>query len=123
VWPVDANVASAFVNGAARGSEVVAAAGSWRDGIVALLPPNIIAAAADNAILALVIFALLFGFATTRLAAAQRSALTNFFGAMAEAMVVIVHWVLLAAPVGVFALALAWAVRLDSGPRACCCNT
>jgi len=32
--------------------------------------------------------------------------LTTFFGAMAGAMVVIVHWVLLVAPVGVFALAL-----------------
>ncbi len=36
----------------------------------------------------------------------QRNALTGFFGAMAEAMVVMVHWVLLVAPIGVFALAL-----------------
>jgi Na+/H+-dicarboxylate symporter len=36
----------------------------------------------------------------------QRNALTGFFTAMAEAMIVVVHWVLLAAPVGVFALAL-----------------
>ena len=71
-----------------------------------LLPPNIIAAAADNAILALVVFAMLFGFAATKLPTPQRHALTNFFGAMAEAMVVIVHWVLLLAPIGVFALAL-----------------
>ena len=116
LWPVDPDVASAFVNGAARGSEVAAAASNWREGIIALLPPNIIAAAADNAILAVVIFALLFGFATTRLPVAQRSALTSFFGAMAEAMVVIVHWVLLAAPVGVFALALG--VGRQAGIRA-----
>jgi Na+/H+-dicarboxylate symporter len=71
-----------------------------------LLPPNIIAAAADNAILALVVFATLFGFAATKLPQEQRLVLTNFFMAMAEAMVVIVHWVLLLAPIGVFALAL-----------------
>jgi Na+/H+-dicarboxylate symporter len=53
-----------------------------------------------------VLFALLFGFAATRLPPAQRTALTGFFTAMAEAMIVVVHWVLLAAPVGVFALAL-----------------
>ena len=71
-----------------------------------MLPPNIIAAAADNAIMALVVFAILFGFAATRLPAAQRVVLRDFFSAMAEAMVVIVHWVLLLAPLGVFALAL-----------------
>jgi len=40
----------------------------------------------------------------TAVRAAQR--LTGFFTAMAEAMIVVVHWILLAAPVGVFALAL-----------------
>jgi Na+/H+-dicarboxylate symporter len=70
------------------------------------VPSNIVQAAADDAILALVVFATLFGFAATKLPSTQRNALTGFFTAMAEAMIVVVHWVLLAAPVGVFALAL-----------------
>jgi Na+/H+-dicarboxylate symporter len=106
LWPLDRAVADAFVSGTAPGAAVAPVAANWSQFMHALLPPNIVAAAADNAILALVIFATLFGFAATRLPAAQRSALTGFFGAMAEAMVVIVHWVLLVAPLGVFALAL-----------------
>ena len=106
LWPLDRAVADAFVAGAAQGAAVTPVAASWSQFMQALLPPNIVAAAADNAILALVIFATLFGFAATRLPTVQRSALTGFFGAMAEAMVVIVHWVLLLAPLGVFALAL-----------------
>ena len=106
LWPLDRAVADAFVAGAAQGAVVTPVAASWSQFMQALLPPNIVAAAADNAILALVIFATLFGFAATRLPTVQRSALTGFFGAMAEAMVVIVHWVLLLAPLGVFALAL-----------------
>lgn len=105
-WPLDRTVADAFVAGISRGTGPAPAAAGWDQFVDALLPPNVVAAAADNAILALVIFAMLFGFATTRLPAPQRSALTGFFAAMAEAMVVIVHWVLLVAPVGVFALAL-----------------
>lgn len=106
LWPLDREVADAFVSGTAQGAQVAPVAMDWSRFMHALLPPNIVAAAADNAILALVIFATLFGFAATRLPPAQRSALTGFFGAMAEAMVVIVHWVLLVAPAGVFALAL-----------------
>ena len=107
LWPVDRTTAAAFIAGASQGGTAAAATGiSWSDWLQQLLPPNIIAAAADNAILALVVFAILFGFAATRLPTHQRDLLTGFFAAMAEAMVVIVHWVLLAAPVGVFALAL-----------------
>jgi proton glutamate symport protein len=106
VWPVDRATADAFIAGASQGPAAAVTSISWSDWLQQLLPPNIVAAAADNAILALVVFAILFGFAATKLPAPQRNALTGFFGAMAEAMVVMVHWVLLAAPIGVFALAL-----------------
>ena len=107
LWPVDRATADAFIAGASQGNATGAVTSiSWSDWLQQLLPPNIVAAAADNAILALVVFAILFGFAATKLPAQQRNALTGFFGAMAEAMVVMVHWVLLVAPIGVFALAL-----------------
>ena len=106
LWPVDRAAADAFLAGVGSDATQAAAALDWSQWMQQLLPPNIIAAAADNAILALVVFATLFGFAATRLPQAQRLVLTNFFTAMAEAMVVIVHWVLLLAPIGVFALAL-----------------
>jgi Na+/H+-dicarboxylate symporter len=106
LWPVDAAAAQAFLAGVGSDASQAATQLDWLQWMQQLLPPNIIAAAADNAILALVVFAILFGFAATKLPQAQRLVLTNFFTAMAEAMVVIVHWVLLLAPVGVFALAL-----------------
>ena len=105
LWPVDRAAADAFVAGAASSTTPVAA-GSAADWLRSLVPSNIVAAAADDAILALVLFAVLFGFAATRLPPAQRAAIGGFFTAMSEAMIVLVHWVLLAAPVGVFALAL-----------------
>lgn len=107
LWPVNPVTARAFIAGAGGQATAAVATMDWSQWVQALLPPNVVAAAADNAILALVVFALLFGFAATRLAPAQRQALTVFFTALAEAMVVIVHWVLLTAPLGVFALALA----------------
>ncbi len=106
LWPLDRDAAAAFVAGAAGPAAAPVAAGGTADWLRSLVPSNIVAAAADDAILALVLFAVLFGFAATRLPPAQRAALSGFFTAMSEAMVVVVHWVLLAAPVGVFALAL-----------------
>jgi len=93
----------------------VAGIGAW---LASLVPANVVQAAAEDAILALVFFATLFGFAATRLPATQRDALTTFFGAMAEAMIVVVHWVLLAAPVGVFALALGVGLHAGFGAAA-----
>ena len=106
LWPVNPSAAQDFLAGVGSDASQAAPALDWLQWMQQLLPPNIIAAAADNAILALVVFAILFGFAATRLPPAQRVVLTDFFTAMAEAMVVIVHWVLLLAPIGVFALAL-----------------
>lgn len=118
LWPVDHTAAEAFVAGAGRGAAEPVAVGSVADWLRSLVPSNIVAAAADDAILPLVLFAVLFGFGATRLPAAQRAALTGFFAAMAEAMVVVVHWVLLAAPLGVFALALGVGLHAGFGAAA-----
>ncbi|HEY5972267.1 MAG TPA: cation:dicarboxylase symporter family transporter, partial [Pseudoxanthomonas sp.] len=85
----------------------VAASASWSDALVAIIPANAIAAAAQSAMLPLVVFALFFGFALTRIEKSRREVVVNFFGAVADTMIVIVRWVLWAAPVGVFALVLA----------------
>lgn len=71
-----------------------------------LIPRNILRAAADDGVLAVVVFALAFGFAATRLEPGTRQPIVALFGAVAQTMIIIVHWVLLAAPFGVFALAL-----------------
>ncbi len=76
-----------------------------------VIPTNVVSAASTGAMLPLVFFALVFGFAISRLEAAGRSGLAAFFGWIREAMLVIIGWVLTIAPVGVFALALVVGVR------------
>ena len=61
--------------------------------------------------LPLVVFALLFGFALTRVEARRRAQAVGFFQTLADAMIVIVRWVLWAAPLGVFALAFSVCVK------------
>jgi Na+/H+-dicarboxylate symporter len=75
----------------------------------------VVKAAAEDAILPLVVFGLFLGFALTRLPPETGQPLTRLFGGLAEAMIVIVRWVLLAAPVGVFALALGVGLRAGLG--------
>jgi proton glutamate symport protein len=70
-----------------------------------MIPPNLFAAANNGDILPLTIFALLFGLALTRLTAPARKSIVTFFEAIGDAFVVIIEWVLLLAPLGVFALA------------------
>lgn len=83
----------------------------WAAALTAMIPSNVIAAAAASAMLPLVVFALFFGFALTRLEPAQRGLIVDFFKAISEAMIVIVRWVLVVAPIGIFALVLALSAR------------
>ncbi len=79
--------------------------------IRAIVPTNPIAAASTDAILPLLIFTLVFAFACTKLPPEPRGRLTGFFSALADAMVVVIEWVLKLAPIGVFALALVVGAR------------
>ena len=76
------------------------------------MPSNPIQAAADGAILPLVVFALFFGFALTRIEAPRRQRVTELLQAVVDTMMIIVAWILWAAPIGVFALALPIGARL-----------
>ena len=85
---------------------------TFRQWIVDLVPQNPIRAAADGAILPLIVFSLALGLAMTRLTGAAVATLVRFFQALAAAMLVLVRWVLALAPIGVFALAVPLATRL-----------
>jgi Na+/H+-dicarboxylate symporter len=63
----------------------------------------------------LVVFALLFGFAVARIGAESKRHIVGFFQAVADTMLVLVHWVLLIGPLGVFALSFALGVRVGLG--------
>ena len=104
--PRDPALAQAL-SGPTEAAAAVAASTGWSDALTAIIPSNAIAAAAQSAMLPLVVFALFFGFALTRIEKPRRDLVVDFFQAIADAMIVIVRWVLWAAPVGVFALVLA----------------
>lgn len=96
-------------------AEVQATSGGWASALIAIVPSNAVAAAAAGAMLPLVTFALFFGFALTRLEPPARAQVVGFFKAIADAMIVVVRWVLWAAPVGIFALVLALTARAGLG--------
>jgi Na+/H+-dicarboxylate symporter len=69
-------------------------------------PSNPIAAAADGAIVPLILFTLLLALAIARSPAPARTSLVGFFDALAAAMLLLVRWVVLLAPIGIFGLVL-----------------
>lgn len=75
--------------------------GDWLTGLV---PSNAIKAAADGAMLPLIIFTALFAFGARQIAADRRAVLTTFFSGIGDAMQVVIEWTILVAPIGVFAL-------------------
>lgn len=115
LWPIPADAAEALrasMAGAASSVPPVPPLSEW---LAAIIPTNPVKAAADGEMLPLVLFALLFGFAITKLARERAGTLVNFFEAIVEAMMVIVHWVILVAPIGVFALAYVVGARVGLG--------
>jgi Na+/H+-dicarboxylate symporter len=74
--------------------------------LLALIPVNPIAAAAETAMAPLIVFAALFGAAAARLPEADRTPLLAAIKGGGDALLVIVGWALKAAPAGVFLLAL-----------------
>jgi len=81
-----------------------------------IVPTNIIDAAATDAFLPLTVFAMVFAFAITRLEPDRRKLMVDFFQAIADAMIVVIGWVLALAPLGVFCLA--FGVGMQTGAAA-----
>lgn len=75
------------------------------DFLLSLIPSNPFAAAADGALLPLMVFTVLFGAAVGTLREDHRAQLMSFAEAVTAALIKLVHWVLWTAPIGVFALA------------------
>jgi Na+/H+-dicarboxylate symporter len=110
-WSPDPAALEALRAGAAPPPPVPPLAQSIR----ALVPTNVIAAAAEGAIVPLVLFALLLGLAVAHIAEPRRLALLELTHAIADSMLVIIGWVLRLAPIGVAALACVAGARLGLG--------
>ena len=101
--------------GAVEAANQLAAAGqnqSFSAWLTSLIPPNPIAAAANGAMVPLILFTLILAIAIARSPDSTRTPLVTLARALGDAMLLIVRWVVLAAPVGVFALVLPIAAHL-----------
>ncbi|THD76237.1 MAG: cation:dicarboxylase symporter family transporter [Phenylobacterium sp.] len=114
VWPPPA--AAQGLRAAAHGAaHAIPAAPPFGDWLRSFVPANAVKAAADGNMAALVVFALTFGIAATRLNEARRAAIFRFFDAVQATMMQIVGWVLWAGPAGVFFLALVVGAKTGFG--------
>lgn len=80
-----------------------------------LVAPNVVAAAAETAMLPLIVFFAALAVAITRLPPARRDLLLGFFEGLGDAMLIVIGWVLWLAPLGVFALAIGVAAQSGGG--------
>jgi Na+/H+-dicarboxylate symporter len=101
--------ASPSASSIAVGAAAIKGPAAW---LVSLVPANAIAAAVDGAMLPLIVFALALGLALGRVESGARDEVVTFFRAVAESMLTLVRWLLVVAPIGVFALALPLVTRL-----------
>lgn len=110
--PLDAAMSASLRARAVTAPVSSAAVPSVYEWLIGLVPSNIVKAAADGAMLPLVIFTIAFALALTRVEGSLREAVLRFFEGVSAAVRVLVEWILALAPVGVFALTFAFAARL-----------
>lgn len=111
VTPTGGSVERAALELARDGARQLPSIGDW---LVGLVPVNPVKAAADGALLPLVVFSVGFAAAVTRLRAEQRDRIVGLVEAIRDAMLVLVRWIIALAPIGVFALMLALAARMGA---------
>ena len=109
---IDPEAAESLRASTAAGAAAPPAPPGLAQWFIDLVPANPVRAAADGAMLPLIIFTLAFGVALTKVAGERRIAVVQFFNGLADAMIVVVGWVIALAPIGVFALAAPLAARL-----------
>jgi len=87
-------------------------AANFGDWFAALLPSNLFQAAAEGKLIQLIFASILFGFAVRRLADDRRAAVLTVIEATNEAMLTIIRWALVIAPLGIGAMGCGLAVKL-----------
>ncbi|KAB7645592.1 dicarboxylate/amino acid:cation symporter [Polymorphobacter fuscus] len=112
-WPAPLQAAAALT-GAAPGA-VAAGPINVGDWLLSLVPANVFKVLAAGDMLPVVVFVAAFALAAGQLPARQQAPLLAFFDALKDAMLVLVGWIFVAAPIGVFALALTVGLKAGIG--------
>ena len=109
---IDQAAARALAGPAQAGTTGAAGAPSLASWFVELVPQNVVKAAADGAMLPLILFSVMFGLALAHVDEPKRNAVLRVVEGVADAMQRLVAHVMVIAPLGVFALAVPLASRL-----------
>jgi Na+/H+-dicarboxylate symporter len=117
IFPLPPSAAEAMQAGVAS-IDPTASAGvvpKAQDFVRNIVPSNVIAAASNGEVLPLVMFTLLFALAISQIGEQRRRALVGLFEAVADALLVVIGWVLAIAPIGVLALAFGLGASAGGG--------
>ena len=109
---IDPAIAATLLESTESAGAAVTELPPFRDWLVALIPTNPLKAAVDSAMLPLVVFTVLFSLALLRIEGHEKDTILRFFTAIKDAMFVLIGWIMLIAPVGVFALVFPLAARM-----------
>lgn len=116
--PLDPTAVDALRSGAANGATAAAesarsipSAGEW---LVSLVPANPIRAAADGAMLPVIVTSVAFAVALMQVAADRRAAVVRVVEGVMDASLALVRAILRFAPIGVFALAVPLAAKMGT---------
>jgi proton glutamate symport protein len=114
-WPAPPAAAAAIVAGSAGAApvgDIKVDLGKW---LLSMVPANIFDSLAKGDMLPVVTFISLFALAASRLDDDRRRQLVSLFDAVKDAMLVLVGWIFVVAPVGVFALAVSVGIKAGLG--------
>lgn len=112
VWPAPVQAAAALT-GAAPGTAAAVGPINVGEWLLSLVPSNVFKSLAAGDMLPVVVFVSAFALAAGRLPERQQAPLILFFESLKDAMLVLVGWIFILGPIGVFALAMA--VGLKAG--------
>ena len=117
LFPLPPSAAEAMQAGLASidPSASAAAVPQAQDFVRNIVPSNVIAAAANGDVLPLVLFTLLFALAVSQVGEGKRRSLVGLFEGIADALLLVISWVLAVAPLGVFALAFGLGASAGGG--------
>lgn len=90
------------------------APGSAADWVVNLVPSNFLDAAMRGDLIQILLVTVVFGLAANKLPENRRKPLADLFAAGSDAVLIVVRWILVATPVGVFAMVVGMALRTGS---------
>ena len=115
-WPAPVEAARAIISSSAGKADAVGEIkvdiGKW---LLSLVPANIFDSLAKGDMLPVVTFISVFALAASRLDDVRRGQLVALFDAVKDAMLVVVGWIFVVAPIGVFALAMSVGIKAGLG--------